>query len=35
MTKTKEATVYRSPGLAFVLRAAGLWCALMTEDARP
>jgi Bacterial PH domain len=28
-TKTKEATVYRSPRLAFVLRAAGLWFALV------
>jgi hypothetical protein len=30
MTKTDEPTVYRSPGLALVLRAAGAWFCLVT-----
>jgi hypothetical protein len=29
MTKTEDASVYRSPGLALVLRAAGVWFGLM------
>jgi hypothetical protein len=29
LTKAEDATVYRSPGPALVLRAAGVWCGLM------